>query len=186
MSRRKQAKPRSLKPEDEEWTQKIPANNEMVGKEDKSEDALAEAVTDEKDNMEETDTVKFDEDVDASLKQENEDEADLHAITTVTSKLVITPQVPIPSLTSLKFIRLLKQKAVFRRDIPYSMMPAMRFYCGLTFFLQLRQRVWCYDCLAAPAPCFTTRLLAYLVPFAINLQQTPWTSNIYMLIRSQF
>ncbi|CAH2102493.1 unnamed protein product [Euphydryas editha] len=27
---------------------------------------------------------------------------------------------------------------------------------------------------------------AYLRPFTINLHQTPWTSNIYMLIRSQF
>ncbi|KAH9637654.1 hypothetical protein HF086_009322 [Spodoptera exigua] len=29
-------------------------------------------------------------------------------------------------------------------------------------------------------------VLAYLPPFVINLHPAPWTSNIYMLIRSQF
>ncbi|OWR44695.1 hypothetical protein KGM_203798 [Danaus plexippus plexippus] len=47
-------------------------------------------------------------------------------------------------------------------------------------------------CAVLPLACYChppqlyDLILAYLRPFTINLYQTPWTSNIYMLIRSQF
>ncbi|CAH0727313.1 unnamed protein product, partial [Brenthis ino] len=136
MSRRKQAKPRSLKPEDEEeWVEgdrsegieDTNVNNSSSDNEETHEETMEDKHEIAEENIEE----KEDGDDTASLKKsidqfEPEDVAGCAAA-----------------------------MAASRRVSP-------------------------------PVALLYDHVPAYLQPFAINLHQTPWTSNIYMLIRSQF